>query len=98
MIIWRFILSPIELSIKYLQTRFLSIVFWTGAEILRIYFNGDYFVLSVVILAPTRCALPPLKLKDHDSLADALADLGEPEEIKDVLTGFQKYLYRQAVA
>jgi len=38
---------------------------------------------------------PLLKLKYHDSLADAVADLGKPEEIGTVFNGFQKYLYEQ---
>ena len=39
--------------------------------------------------------LPPLlMLKYHDSMADAVADLGKPEEIGQVFAGFQKYLYQ----
>ena len=38
---------------------------------------------------------PLLKLKYHDSIADAVADLGKPEEIGRVFSGFQKYLYQQ---
>ena len=40
---------------------------------------------------------PLLRLKYHDSIADAVADLGRPEEIGHVFSGFQKYLYQQAV-
>ena len=36
---------------------------------------------------------PLLKLKYHDSIADAVADLGQPEDIGRVFAGFQKYLY-----
>lgn len=36
---------------------------------------------------------PLLRLKYHDSIADAVADLGRPDEIGKVFTGFQKYLY-----
>lgn len=36
---------------------------------------------------------PLLKLKYHDSIADAVADLGKPEDISRVFAGFQKYLY-----
>ena len=36
---------------------------------------------------------PLLKLRYHDSIADALADLGQPEEIGQAFAGFQKYLY-----
>jgi len=41
---------------------------------------------------------PLLKLKYHDSIADAVADLGQPEEISKVFVSFQQYLYQQAVA
>ncbi len=40
---------------------------------------------------------PLLRLKYHDSIADAVADLGRPEEIGRVFAGFQRYLYQQAV-
>jgi len=40
---------------------------------------------------------PLLRLKYHNSIADAVADLGKPEEIGSIFAGFQKYLY-QAVA
>ncbi len=36
---------------------------------------------------------PLLRLKYHDSIADAVADLGKPDEIGRVFSGFQKYLY-----
>ena len=39
---------------------------------------------------------PLLRLKYHDSLADAVADLGKPEEIGKVFSGFQRYLYDTA--
>jgi type I restriction enzyme R subunit len=39
---------------------------------------------------------PLLRLKYHDSIADATADLGRPEEIGRVFVGFQKYLYERA--
>jgi type I restriction enzyme, R subunit len=39
---------------------------------------------------------PLLRLKYNNAIADAVADLGKPEEIGKVFTGFQKYLYNQA--
>jgi len=40
---------------------------------------------------------PLLRLKYHDSITDAVADLGgKPEEITKVFAGFQKYLYTEA--
>jgi type I restriction enzyme, R subunit len=38
---------------------------------------------------------PLLRLKYNDSPADAVADLGKPEEIGYIFSGFQKYLYQQ---
>jgi type I restriction enzyme, R subunit len=38
---------------------------------------------------------PLLKLKYNNAIADAVADLGRPEEIGRVFTGFQKYLYQE---
>lgn len=34
-----------------------------------------------------------LRLKYHNSMADAVSELGKPEHIRDVFVGFQKYLY-----
>jgi len=39
---------------------------------------------------------PLLNLRYDHSLADAVADLGKPEEIASVFVTFQKYLYQQA--
>jgi type I restriction enzyme R subunit len=41
---------------------------------------------------------PLLRLAYHDSIADAVADLGRPDEIGKVFAGFQKYLYQQRAA
>jgi hypothetical protein len=37
---------------------------------------------------------PLLRLKYHNSISDALADLGPAESIGQVFLGFQKYLYQ----
>lgn len=37
---------------------------------------------------------PLLRLHYHDSIADAQADLGRPDEISRVFSGFQRYLYQ----
>jgi type I restriction enzyme R subunit len=38
---------------------------------------------------------PLLRLKYHDSIADAVADLGKPDDIGNIFAGFQKYLYQR---
>ncbi|CUS36777.1 putative Type I restriction-modification system, restriction subunit [Candidatus Nitrospira nitrosa] len=40
---------------------------------------------------------PLLRLKYHGAIADAVADLGKPEEIGKVFVGFQKYLYQPQI-
>lgn len=39
---------------------------------------------------------PLLQLRYSNSISDAIADLGQPEEIRRVFVGFQKYLYERA--
>ena len=41
---------------------------------------------------------PLLRLKYHNSIADALADLGNAEEIGRAFSGFQRYLYQEPFA
>ncbi|MBL8036543.1 MAG: restriction endonuclease subunit R, partial [Nitrospira sp.] len=40
---------------------------------------------------------PLLRLKYHGAIADAVADLGQPEEIGKVFVGFQRHLYQPQV-
>jgi type I restriction enzyme, R subunit len=37
-----------------------------------------------------------LRLRYHDSIHDAIADLGRPEEIGKIFSGFQQFLYKVA--
>lgn len=37
---------------------------------------------------------PLLRLRYNNSISDAIADLGRPEEIGTVFAGFQRYLYQ----
>jgi type I restriction enzyme R subunit len=39
---------------------------------------------------------PLLRLRYANSLSDAITDLGQPEEISRIFTGFQQYLYQPA--
>ena len=39
---------------------------------------------------------PLLRLRYQNSIADAVADLGRPEAIGELFSGFQKYLYEPA--
>ncbi len=58
----------------------------------------SHYVTSGVQELDQEKLIPLLRLKYHDSIADAVADLGRPEEIGKVFAGFQKYLYNQPAA
>ncbi len=57
----------------------------------------QYVQVGVDELAPDKLT-PLLKLKYHNALADAVADLGQPDEINKVFAGFQQYLYQPQIA
>ena len=54
---------------------------------------SQYVKVGVEELAQDKLS-PLLKLKYHNAIADAVADLGRPEEIGKFFVGFQKYLYQ----
>ena len=56
--------------------------------------GGEYYTPRPLI----RAIVLVLRLKYHDALADAVADLGQPDEINKVFVGFQKYLYQAPIA
>jgi type I restriction enzyme R subunit len=53
---------------------------------------GQYVKVGVDELASEKLS-PLLKLKYNNAIADAVADLGKPEEIGAVFSGFQQFLY-----
>ncbi len=57
---------------------------------------SQYVKVGVEELDQTKLT-PLLRLKYQDSIADAVADLGKPEDIGHVFSGFQKYLYQQQI-
>ena len=57
---------------------------------------SQYVKVGVEELAQDKLS-PLLKLKYHNAIADAVADLGKPEEIGKFFAGFQKYLYQSQI-
>jgi type I restriction enzyme R subunit len=73
-------MPAITTNFNYKQREFLDFVL------------GQYVKVGVDELAVEK--LPPLlKLKYNNAIADAVADLGRPEEIGSIFTSFQQYLY-----
>ena len=56
----------------------------------------QYVKEGVDELSPDKLS-PLLRLKYHNALADAVADLGKPEQIKQTFFGFQKHLYDDGI-
>jgi type I restriction enzyme R subunit len=70
-------------TINYKQQEFVEFVL------------SHYVTVGVEELSKEKLT-PLLRLKYHDSIADAVAELGRPEDIGKVFAGFQRYLYNKA--
>lgn len=68
--------------------------FTTKQQVFLGFVLSHYMTIGVEELDQAKLT-PLLKLKYHDSLSDAVADLGKPEEISQAFAGFQKYLYQR---
>ena len=76
----------------YINTRF------TAKQQVFLDFVLSHYVTVGVEELDREKLMPLLRLKYQDSIADAIADLGKPDEIGKVFAGFQKYLYQPATA
>ena len=77
----------------YLNTRFSA-----KQQVFLDFVLQHYVTVGVEELEQSKLN-PLLRLKYHDSITDAVADLGgKPDEIKAVFAGFQKYLYAERAA
>lgn len=72
----------------------ISTLFNSKQQVFLNFVLSRYIGVGVAELDPAKLT-PLLRLKYHNSIADAVADLGKPEEIGKVFAGFQKYLYQQ---
>jgi EcoEI R protein C-terminal len=70
----------------------ISTHFNTRQQVFLNFVLSHYLSEGVEELDPIKLS-PLLKLRYHDSIADAVADLGKPDEIGRVFSGFQRYLY-----
>jgi type I restriction enzyme R subunit len=75
----------------------ISTHFNTKQQVFLDFVLSQYVKVGVDELAQEKLS-PLLKLKYNNAIADAVADLGRPEEIGKVFAGFQKYLYQHQAA
>ena len=91
-------LSPLTREERAAQAKVIISTHFNSKQQLFLDFVLSHYV-SVGVQELDQDKLGPLlKLKYHDSIADALADLGKAEEIGRVFAGFQQYLYLKKVA
>ena len=67
--------------------------FNTRQRVFLAFVLSHYVTVGVDELASEKLT-PLLRLRYHDSLNDAVADLGQPDDIQRAFAGFQKYLYQ----
>ena len=72
----------------------ISTIFNSRQQVFLDFVLSHYVCVGVEELDSAKLT-PLLRLKYHNSIADAVADLGKPEEIGKVFAGFQQYLYQQ---
>lgn len=72
----------------------ISAEFTSKQQVFLEFVLSHYVSEGVEELDPEKLT-PLLRLKYNNSMADAVADLGQPEEIGNTFTGFQKYLYEK---
>ena len=78
-------------------TGMISAHFNSKQQVFLDFVLSHYIRVGVEELDPAKLT-PLLRLKYHDSIADAVADLGRPDEIGQVFSSFQKYLYQSQAA
>lgn len=88
-------LPPVTREVRAAHARvFINTQFDTKQKLFLDFVLQHYIAVGVQELDQEKLT-PLLKLKYHNSIQDALADLGgQPEEISGAFVGFQKYLYQ----
>ncbi len=73
----------------------ISAAFNSKQQVFLDFVLSQYVKVGVDELA-TEKLTPLLRLKYNNAISDAIADLGNPDQINGVFSGFQKYLYSRA--
>jgi type I restriction enzyme R subunit len=87
-------LPPVTRQVRADHARvFINSQFNTKQQTFLDFVLSHYVEVGVEELSQDKLK-PLLLIKYHNSIQDAVADLGKPEEIGSVFAGFQKYLYQ----
>jgi type I restriction enzyme R subunit len=88
-------LPPVTRAVRAANAKILINIRFSAKQQLFLDFVLSHYVSVGVEELDQEKLTPLLRLKYHNSIADAVADLGRPDEIGKVFAGFQKYLYQQ---
>lgn len=92
-------LPPVTREVRAANARVLINTRFSAKQQVFLDFVLQHYITVGVEELDQEKLTPLLLLKYHNSLADAVADLGgRPEEINKAFAGFQQYLYQQTVA
>jgi len=86
-------LPPIPRELRAQQARLYIHSHFTNKQQLFIDFVLQHYVTTGVQELAQEKLAALLRLRYQNSIADAIADLGQPEEIGTLFAGFQRYLY-----
>lgn len=90
-------LPPVTREVRAANAKvYINTKFSAKQQVFIDFVLSHYVTVGVEELDQEKLA-PLLQLKYHNSIADAVKDLGAPEDIGSVFAGFQKYLYQQTV-
>ncbi len=93
-----FAMPPVTREVRASQARsFISRNFTDRQQMFLDFVLQHYVSVGVEELDQEKLA-PLLRLKYHDSIADAVADLGPAPRIGAIFSGFQRYLYQEQAA
>jgi len=86
-------LPPIPREVRAQQARLYIHSRFTSKQQLFLDFVLQHYVSTGVQELAQEKLAPLLRLRYQNSIADAVADLGRPEDIGQLFAGFQRYLY-----
>jgi type I restriction enzyme R subunit len=86
-------LPPVPRELRAQQARLYIHSHFTNKQQLFIDFVLQHYVTTGVQELAQEKLAALLRLRYQNSIADAIADLGQPEEIGTLFAGFQRYLY-----
>jgi type I restriction enzyme R subunit len=91
-------LPPITREVRAATAHVLISTHFNSKQKVFLEFVLSHYVREGVQELDQEKLTPLLKLRYHNSISDALKDLGEAEEIGRVFSGFQRYLYQSPAA